>query len=141
MSRGSSEAEAGGLRGLVAAAALLSAYVHLELYVDGMRMPVIGPLFLLNAGGGLVIGLAVLFWRHWLPMLGALGFGVATLGAFLLSATVGLFGLHEQLVGLAQIAAGVSEIVCVAGAAGWLIGEARGQDRTDARRSAPRASA
>lgn len=142
MSRGSAEAATGGLRGLIGAAVLISAYVHLQLYADGMaQTPVIGPLFLLNAGGGLVIGLAVLFWRHWLPMLGALGFGVATLGAFLLSATVGLFGLHEQLGGLAQAAAGVTEIICIVGAAAWFVGAARAQDRADARRPTHRASA
>lgn len=142
MSRGSAEAATGGLRGLIGAAVLISAYVHLQLYADGMaQTPVIGPLFLLNAGGGLVIGLAVLFWRHWLPMLGALGFGVATLGAFLLSATVGLFGLHEQLGGLAQVAAGVTEIICIVGAAAWFVGAARAQDRADARRPTHRASA
>jgi hypothetical protein len=81
--------------GLVVAAVLLSADIHLVLYFGGYsNIPVIGPLFVLNAVGGMVIGVAVLIWRHWLPVLAAIGFGAATLTAFLLSRTVGLLGLH-----------------------------------------------
>jgi hypothetical protein len=86
---------AAAMTGLLAAAVLLSADIHLALYFNGYSgIPVIGPLFLLNTAGGILIGVAVLIWRHWLPLLGALGFGAATLTAFLLSRTVGLFGLH-----------------------------------------------
>lgn len=142
MSRGSAvSADGGGLRGLIGASVLVSAYIHVELYAEGMaQTPVIGPLFLLNAVGGLVIGLAVLFWRHWLPVLGALGFGALTLGAYLMAVTVGLFGLREQVAGLPAIAAGVAEIVTIAGAAVWFIGAARGGPRSAGRRSTRRAS-
>ena len=69
-------------RGFAAAGVLLSADVHLFLYFDGYRdIKVIGPAFLLNAIGGIVIGIAVLVWHHWLPLLAAIAFGISTLGA------------------------------------------------------------
>lgn len=144
MSRDTVVSADGGLRGLMGASVLVSAYIHAELYFEGMaQTPVIGPLFLLNAVGGLVIGLAVLFWRHWLPVLGALGFGALTLGAFWLSVTVGLFGFQEQASGIPQVAAEVAEIVAIATAGVWLIGAVRGRARATGgpRRSARRASA
>lgn len=146
MSRGFAESVAGALPGLVGASVLVSAYIHVELYFEGMaQTPVIGPLFLLNAAGGLVIGLAVLFWRHWLPLVGALGFGVLTLAAFWISVSVGLFGLTEKATGIAQIAAEAAEIITIAGCvAALLMGPARGRVRTSeaaARQSAWRASA
>ncbi|HEX5533180.1 MAG TPA: hypothetical protein VFX33_05515 [Actinomycetales bacterium] len=102
------------LRGVVAAAVLLSAVVHLELWAEGFnQLAVVGPAFLLNAIGGFVIGLAVLVWRHWIPVVLAIGFGLATLGAFVVSVTVGLFGLHEVLYGVPQTTAGIAEIVAV----------------------------
>lgn len=102
------------LRGLLAASVLLSAVVHLELWAQGMRaVAVVGPAFLLNAVGGLVIALAVLLWRHWLPLLAALGFGGATLGAFVVSTTVGLFGVHEQWDGVPQLLSAVSEVLAI----------------------------
>lgn len=136
---------AGALPGVVGASVLVSAYIHVELWFEGMaQTPVIGPLFLLNAVGGLVIGLAVLFWRHWLPLLAALGFGVLTLAAFWLSTTVGLFGLREVAGGVPQVAAEVAEIVTVLGSAAALVGgPVRGRARTErrpARRTGRRAS-
>jgi hypothetical protein len=105
-----------GTRVVVAVAVLVSAAVHLWLWIDGFRdVDMIGPAFLLNAVGGAVIAVAVLVWRHWLPLLAAVGFGLSTLGAFLISATVGLFGFHEQFLGTWQLVAAVSEIVAVVG--------------------------
>lgn len=145
MSRGSAEGASGGLPGLVGAMVLVSAYIHAELYFEGMsRTPVIGPLFLLNAVGGLVIGLAVLFWRHWLPLLGALGFGVLTLAGFWMSVTVGMFGFHENAAGMAQIAAEAAEVVTIFGSIVLLVGLARDRARpaeVEAQRSTWRASA
>ena len=105
------------LRGLTAAGLLLSADVHLVLFVEGYRdIDVVGPLFALNAVAGLVLGLLVLVWRHWLPLLGAVGFGALTLAAFYLSTTVGFFGVNETVGGTQQVLAAVSEwVVVVAG--------------------------
>lgn len=102
-------------RGVTAATVLLGADVHLELLTtNGFgAIPMIGPLFWLNVVAGFVIGIAVVVWRHWLPVLASIGFGAATLVAFLLSATVGLFGLKEQLFGSAQLVAGISELLAV----------------------------
>jgi len=52
-------------------------------------------------------------WRH--PMSGVLGacFGAATLGAFTLASTIGLFGDHERWEGFSVFAAAVVEIVAI----------------------------
>lgn len=102
------------LRVLAAAAVLVSAAVHLKLWLDGFRdISVIGPAFLLNAVGGLVIAVLLVTWRHWIPLVLALGFGLSTLGAYLISATMGLFGVHEVWTGVWVITAEVSEVVAI----------------------------
>jgi len=105
-----------GIRIMTAVAALVSAYVHLKLWLDGMSdVNIIGPAFLFNAVAGLVIAVLLLAWRHWVPGFLAAGFGASTLGAFLLSATVGLFGVHEKWVGVEVWSAAVAEVVCIVG--------------------------
>ncbi|WP_421735422.1 hypothetical protein [Cellulomonas sp.] len=100
------------LRVLVAICVAVSAVVHLYLWQDGMKsVDVVGPAFLLNGVGGLVIAVLVIVWRHWLPLLGAVGFGVATLTAFLISTTSsGFFGVHEQWVGVPVWLSAISEV-------------------------------
>ena len=90
----------------------MSAVVHLYLWQDGMKaVDVVGPAFLLNGVGGLVIAVLVIVWRHWLPLLGAVGFGVATLTAFIISTTPsGFFGVHERWVGLPVWLSAISEV-------------------------------
>ena len=121
-------------RVVAAAAVLISAVVHAILWFDGYRdVDVIGAAFMLNAVGGVVIAILLLRWRSWMPLLLAVGFGVATLGAFLLSVTVGLFGFQETLGGVSQWIAAVSEVVAVvAGAAA-----ARGEGYLAARHPQP----
>lgn len=110
------------LRALTAAGVLMSADVHLELWADGFRqISVVGPLFMLNAVGGLLIGVVLLLWRHWLPALAAAGFGVATLVAFLISATVGLFGVHESFSGVPQQMCLVAEVVAAVAGGGLAV--------------------
>ena len=102
------------MRLVTAAAVLVSAAVHLYLWLDGFRdLSVIGPAFLLNAVGGAVIAVLLVTWRSWVPALLTAGFGVSTLGAFILSTTVGLFGLHEQWVGWPVWTAAVAEVVAI----------------------------
>ena len=97
-----------------AAAVLVSAAVHLYLWINGFRdLSVIGPAFLLNAVGGVVIAVLLVTWRSWVPALLTAGFGVSTLGAFILSSTVGLFGLHEHWVGWPVWTAAVAEVVAI----------------------------
>ncbi|MGH3447847.1 MAG: hypothetical protein ACRDP4_09520 [Nocardioidaceae bacterium] len=102
------------VRVLAALAVLVSAAVHLRLWFDGYNdLSVIGPLFLLNVIAGAVIAGLVVFWRHWLPWLLVFGFGVATLGSFVTSATVGMFGVHEQWQGFYVWAAAIAEAVAI----------------------------
>jgi hypothetical protein len=107
-------------RAIAAAAVFLSAVVHVSLWFAGYNdVAVIGPAFLLNAVAGVVIAILLLRWSNWIPLLLAVGFGAATLGAFILSVTVGLFGFEESGGGLSQWIAAVSEVVAVvAGVAG-----------------------
>ena len=105
-----------GTRIVTAAAAVVSALVHLKLWLDGMRdLTVVGPAFLVNAVAGTVIAVLLITWRSWVPGFLAAGFGASTLGAFILSTTVGLFGTREQWVGTYVWAAAVSEAVCIIG--------------------------
>lgn len=102
------------LRVLTAAGVLVSAVVHLKLWFDGFRyIHVIGPSFMLNAVAGAVIAVLLLAWRHWVPLFLAVGFGAATFGAFLVSATVGLFGVHEVWTGGPVLTAAVSEVAAI----------------------------
>jgi hypothetical protein len=100
------------LRGLLAACLLTSAIVHLYLWNDWAKdVDVVGPAFLLNGFGGIVLAILVLVWRHWLPLLGAIGFGVGTLTAFIISTTPsGFFEVHERWVGVPVWLSAISEI-------------------------------
>lgn len=102
-------------RGLTAAGVLLSADVHLELWQQGFRsIRTIGPLFLMNTVAGLVLGVAVLVWRHWVPALASAGFGLATVTAFWISVGHGLFGVRETAGGSSEVLAQVAEYAAIA---------------------------
>lgn len=102
------------MRIVAAVAVLVSAAVHLKMWFEGVRdQDVIGPAFMLNAVGGAVIALLLVLWRHWAPPLLAVGFGLSTLGAFVISTTVGLFGVHAQWSGGYVWTAAVSEVVAM----------------------------
>jgi hypothetical protein len=101
------------VRLVAAAAVLVSAGVHLIMWFQGVRYESVGPAFLLNAGGGLVIAVLLLAWRHWVPALLTIGFGVATLGAFVIAATVGLMGIHEHWVGGYVWTAAAAEVTAI----------------------------
>jgi hypothetical protein len=106
------------LRVLAAAGVLVSGAVHLKLYFDwAHENDKVGPAFLLNAGAGVVIAVLLLSWRHWIPPLLAIGFGLSTLAAFVTAATVGLFGVSEVWTGWAVWTAAVSELVAIAAGA------------------------
>jgi hypothetical protein len=77
-------------------------------------VPTIGPLFLLNAVGGVVLGLVLIAWRHWLPALAAAGYGATTVLFFWISVIHGLFGFKEVATGSAQVLAEVAEYAAVA---------------------------
>lgn len=98
------------LRGLAAAGALLAATVHLDQYAAGFGgIPTIGPLFMLDFVGGLVLGVWLLVHRHWLPTFLAAGYGGVTVLAYWISVVHGLFGVHETVGGWAVVLAEIAE--------------------------------
>lgn len=103
-------------RHVAALAVAVSALLHLRMWFNGVRDQSVGPAFMLNAIGGLVIAVLLLTWRHWLPLLLAVGFGVSTFGAFVIAATVGLFGIHDHWTGGYVWTAAISEFVAVGAA-------------------------
>ncbi|HEX4396451.1 MAG TPA: hypothetical protein VH136_02340 [Trebonia sp.] len=99
-----------------------TAAIHLDLYLTGFRtIPTIGPLFLFQVIVGFALALAILA-APFIPLtrrpavdasiaaVGA-GYAIATLGGYLLSLWVGLFGFHEirttagTVAGIIEIAA------------------------------------
>jgi len=99
---------------------IASAAMHLDLYLTGFRtIPTIGPLFLFQVIAGFALGLAILAAPFTpvtrrptvdatLAVVGA-GYAIATLGGYLLSLWVGLFGFHE-IRSTAGTVAGILEI-------------------------------
>ena len=74
------------------------AYIHLHLVLTGVG-GVLGKLFVLNAIGGLVLGIAMVVLRQQLLLVASvlsLLFMAGTLLALLLALTVGLFGIRES---------------------------------------------
>lgn len=91
-----------------------SAVVHLVEWDEWAKnVDVIGTLFLVNVGAGIVIAAAILIWKHWLPLLAAVGFGLATLGAYLLTLMGGFFGVEHQVSSSAEIWGLVTDIACI----------------------------
>jgi hypothetical protein len=101
---------------VAAAAVTVSALLHLRMWFDGVRDQSVGPAFMMNAIGGIVIAVLLLTWRHWLPLLLAVGFGLSTFGAFVIAATVGLFGVHDHWTGGYVWTAAISELIAVTAA-------------------------
>ena len=100
----------------VAGAGLLAAtaVIHLDLYLTGYRtIPTIGWLFLLQVIAAFVLAVAVLAWGGRVVDAAGAGFAVATLGGYLLSVWVGLFGFTEVRT-TAGITAGIIEIAAFA---------------------------
>jgi hypothetical protein len=81
-------------------AALLAwiGYIHLHLWQEGYRqIPANGPLFLLDAAAGFTLAAVVLAWPRPLAGILAAGYTAATLGALLISLTIGLPGFRESI--------------------------------------------
>jgi predicted lipoprotein with Yx(FWY)xxD motif len=105
------------LRGAGAGLLIATASIHLDLYVTGYRtIPTIGWLFLLQVIAAFALGLAVLVIPSRLVLASRLaaaagaGFALSTLGGYLLSIAIGLFGFKEVRT-TAGIVAGVIEVV------------------------------
>src|SRR6266571_3661896 len=103
-----------GLR--VAGAGLLAVTgaIHLDLYLTGYRsIPVIGWLFLLQVIAAFGLAVAVLVLPGRLAAAAGAGFALSTLGGYLLSVWIGLFGFTEVRT-TAGIVAGVIEVAAFA---------------------------
>jgi predicted lipoprotein with Yx(FWY)xxD motif len=88
--------------------------IHLDLYVTGYRsIPVIGGLFLLQVIVAFAVGVVVLATGSRLAAAAGAVFALATLGGYLLSVWIGLFGFKEVET-TAGIAAGVIEVAAFA---------------------------
>jgi hypothetical protein len=73
-------------------------YVHLHLWQEGYRqIPTNGPLFLLDAVTGFILAAVLLAWPRPLAGLLSAGYTAATLGALIVSLSVGLFGFRESI--------------------------------------------
>jgi hypothetical protein len=106
----------GVIAGVTAAGVLLSAVVHLRLWLTGFaQLPLVGPAFLINAIAGLLITVGLLIRPNLVIGLLAAAFGAATLLAFYISVTVGLFGVQETVGGTSQVLGQVSEYVALIG--------------------------
>ena len=89
------------LRVVAAASLVASGIIHLKLWQDGYRdFPDanLGRSFLLNALGSFAVAVAVVVWRHWLPLVAGLVIVDATMVAFGLSRATddGVFGFTEN---------------------------------------------
>jgi predicted lipoprotein with Yx(FWY)xxD motif len=128
----------------VAGAGLLIATgaIHLDLYLTGYRtIPTIGWLFLLQVIVAFALGLAVLaigrpvIARRVAAAAGA-GFALATLGGYLLTVWIGLFGFKEVRT-TAGIVAGVIEVAAFAVLAALALAPARADATAPAGGTAP----
>jgi predicted lipoprotein with Yx(FWY)xxD motif len=101
--------------GIVGAALLVAAgAIHLDLYLTGYRtIPTIGPLFLLQVIAAFVLAAGILVTGNWLVAAAGAGFAVSTLGGYLLSLWVGLFGFTEVRT-TAGIVAGIIDVAAFA---------------------------
>ena len=95
--------------------------IHLDLYQTGYRsIPTIGWLFLLQVIAAFGLGAAVLVFANWLTAAAGAGFALATLGGYLLTVWIGLFGFTEVRT-TAGIVAGVIEVAAFAALAGLAV--------------------
>jgi predicted lipoprotein with Yx(FWY)xxD motif len=93
---------------------LATGAIHLDLYLTGFRnIPTIGWLFLLQVIAAFALGIAVLVSGSRLAAAAGAGFALATLGGYLLSLWVGLFGFKEVRT-TAGLVAGVIEVAAAA---------------------------
>jgi predicted lipoprotein with Yx(FWY)xxD motif len=121
-----------GLRIVGPGLLVASGAIHLDLYLTGYRtIPTIGWLFLLQVIAAFALGLAAAGLRTWLAAAAAAGFCLATLGGYILSLWIGLFGFKEVRT-TAGIVAGVIEIAAFAALAALALAGAPWSGRTRA---------
>ena len=78
------------------AALLASGGIHLDLYITGYHaIPTIGPLFLVQTISALALGLVLAIRSDEILSLGGALLAIGTLGGYVVSRAVGMFGFHE----------------------------------------------
>jgi hypothetical protein len=121
---------------LGAASVLVSGYVHYYLYFKGGYRDIapdsfagltISRSFAINAIAGFVIAWALVvslrFPKLAVPAaVAGVGFAVATLGAYLLTRTVGLLGFEDDQLTIEAVVAFVAELVALGALGSWLVG-------------------
>jgi hypothetical protein len=107
---------------LLAAALLLAGgVIHFDLWRGGYRhIPEIGPLFLANFVGSIVLAVAVVLSRRPTFAVGGIVFAGGSLAALVLSRTVGVFGFTETVWTSQAMRTLASEAGAIA-ALGWVL--------------------
>ncbi|MFC8190032.1 hypothetical protein ACFUMH_00065 [Cellulomonas sp. NPDC057328] len=103
-------------RVLASGAVAMSGVVHLYLwglgYFEGMWLR---PLFLAQGVGGVVLAVLLVAWRSALPLVGAVAYGAATLGGFVVATTpAGLGGVRARWEGWPEWVSAVTELLAIA---------------------------
>jgi len=97
-------------------------YINLHLWQEGYRqIPTDGPLFLLDAVAGFILASVLLAWPRPLAGLLAVGHTASTLGALLISLTVGLFGFRESISASYVVQSLAIETITVLALTGWTV--------------------
>jgi hypothetical protein len=105
-----------------AAVLVLIGYIHLHLWQEGYRqIPTDGPLFLVDALAAFVLAAVLLAWARPVVGLLAAGFAASTLGALLISLSVGLFGFRESIQASFVVESIVIEAIVTVAMAGWTV--------------------
>jgi predicted lipoprotein with Yx(FWY)xxD motif len=101
--------------GIAGAAFLIaSGAIHLDLYLTGYNsIPTIGTLFLLQIIAAFLLAVAIPATGHRLAYAAGAGFAISTLGGYLLSLKVGLFGFTEVRT-TSGIVAGIIDVAAFA---------------------------
>jgi hypothetical protein len=97
-------------------------YLHLHLWLEGYRhIPVNGPLFLLDAIAAFGLAALLIGWPRPLAGLLAAGFLGSTLGALIISLSVGLFGFRESIHASFVVQSLVTEAVAALALLAWAV--------------------
>lgn len=109
----------------VAGAAALGwiGYIHWYLWQrEGYKsIPTNGPLFLVDAIAAIVLAVLLLVWARPLAGLLAAGFTASTIGALIISLSVGLFGFHESISAFFVVESLVLESIALVVIAAWTV--------------------
>ena len=101
---------------------VLIGYIHLHLWQEGYRqIPTDGPMFLVDALAAFGLAALLLAWAR--PVVGLLagGFAAGTLGALLISLSIGLFGFRESIQASYVVESIVIEAIVTVALVGWTV--------------------